>query len=137
MAEADAAMKEDDDDPIATMARTAAAAANAQDGNDGNHSKKRRGSTLAAIVSSNATEKLTATQQFNKMYVYKSKKVIDLSVLDTTFTILVVIIVMVIFFNAFLFCCLATSYTFQTNPNSVYKKIQTLKCSRLCHYTSL
>jgi len=75
-------MKEDDDDPIATMARTAAAAANAQDGNDGNHSKKRRGSTLAAIVSSNATEKLTATQQFNKMYVYKSKKVIDLSVLD-------------------------------------------------------
>jgi len=45
---------------------------------------------------------------------------VDLSVLDTTFTIPVVIIVMLLFHSSFLLQCLLCNHTFKTNPNSVY-----------------
>ena len=60
LAEADAAMKEDDD-PILSMATGGGGSA----GKNGTAKPKRRGSTLAAIVNSDSKDKLTATQQFH------------------------------------------------------------------------
>ena len=53
-------------------------------------------------------------------------QVVDLSVFDTTFTIVVVIIVRIVFICSFFFECLLLNHSFQINPNRITNCIQLL-----------